>query len=901
MICDLVGSTALSARLDPEDMREIIGAYHRCCAEQITKAGGFVAKYMGDGVLAYFGYPQAHEDDAERAVRVGLGLIEAVPMLRTSHDAELQVRIGIATGLVVVGDLIGEGAAQERGVVGDTPNVAARLQTMAEPGQVVISNTTRRLTRGLFDYRDLGRVTLKGLSEAVQTWEVLGPSGVQSRFEAQHETGLTPLIGRVEELEVLLRRWRQAALGEGRVVLISGEPGIGKSRLIAALQERLQCEPHRRLRYFCSPLRAESPLYPFISGLRRAAKFAPNDTPQQRLAKFVSLLVPTVAAASLQREDMLEQKVNALEALLASTTAYTEQSVALLADLLEVPTVGRHRLSDLSPNLRKQKTMEALVTSVASVAAQRPVLLVAEDVHWMDPTSLELLTLTVERIEHTRALVIITARPEFAAPWPEYAHVSTLNLARLSHREGAALVKSVAGDEALPDGIMVEIVQRTDGIPLFVEELTKAVLEAGVDNQGDRGTVSTLPLSALAVPATLNASLMARLDRLGPVAKEVAQIGAAIGREFSYELLAPVAERTEGELRGALTRLCDAGLVFRRGTPPYATFLFKHALVRDAAYSTLLRSRRQQLHASIVDTLERRFPEIVAAEPALFAHHCEEAGLIEKAIDNRLKAGKQAVARSAMAEGVAQLQKGLNLLASLPACSSLQQRELDLLAALGPALAATKGYSAPAVGKTFDRALALAAQLDRPDQLLPLLYGQWAYHLIRSDLTVALSLGEQLVQVGVARNDVIAQWLGHYVSGATLIELAEFVAARAQFEQCHGFADPAHQAVSPELLPEISHAALLSYYGRNLCQLGYLDQGRSRLNEALSAADRVGHTYSRAVVRLRAALAALSWGSLQEARRHGERLRGSSGRTRFSASTGSRNGMARLDFGRIRA
>jgi class 3 adenylate cyclase len=638
MFCGLVASTALSARLDPEDMREIIGAYHHCCAELIERAGGFVAKYMGDGVLAYFGYPQAHEDDAERAVRAALGLSAAIPRLQIGRNAPLEVRVGVATGLVVVGDLVGRGDAQERGVVGDTPNLAARLQALAEPGQVVISEGTRRLARGLFDHDDLGRVPLKGLTDPVQAWRVLGLRAVESRFEAQHETSLTPLVGRDEELDLLLRRWRRAAGGEGCVVLLSGEPGIGKSRLTVALAERLGGERHTRLRYFCSPQHGDSALYPIVVQLERAAGFARHDTPQAKLDR--------------------------LEALLGAQPGF-ESDVQLLAELLSIPVGDRWPPLDWSPQRKKEKTFEALLRQLDMLSRRRPVLAVYEDVHWIDPSSRELLDMIVEIVADLPVLLLITFRPEFQPPWTGLAHVSTLNLSRLGRREGAALAALVASDRRLPEEITAEIVERSDGIPLFVEELTKVVVEAGAQGAEAKRTLAGAPLSAPTVPATLHASLIARLDRLGAAAKGTAQVAAVIGREFSYELLAPVAQQSEPELRAALDRLTDAGLVFCRGAPPHATFLFKHALVRDAAYGTLLRGRRQELHTRVAATLEQQFPEAVATEPERLAQHCAEAGLAEKAIQYWLAAGQRSLARSATAEAVAQLRKGLALLSGI--------------------------------------------------------------------------------------------------------------------------------------------------------------------------------------------------------------------------------------------
>jgi class 3 adenylate cyclase len=484
MFCDLVGSTALSARLDPEDMREIIGAYHRCCSENIVRAGGFVAKFMGDGVLAYFGYPQAHEDDAERSVRGALDLAEAVPKLQTSQDAALQVRIGIASGLVVVGDLIGEGVAQEHGVVGETPNLAARLQAVAAPGQVVIAQSTGRLTAGQFDYHNLGRVTLKGMAEPVQAWQVTGATAVQSRFEAQHETSLTPLVGRKEELELLLRRWRQAASGEGHVVLLSGEPGIGKSRLMVALQEWLQPEPHTRLRYFCSPRHRDSTLYPFIAQLEHAAGFLHKDPAEAKLSKIDALLVRAEERAG--------------------------ETAALFAELLGVPARARYPPLPPDPQRRREMTLVALLSQLEGLARQRPVLTIFEDAHWADSTSLELLDRTVERVARLPVLVVITFRPEFAAPWISQSHVTSLSLRHLAERETTSLVGKITAGKALPPEVLNRIVERTDGIPLFVEEMTKSVIESGLLCEEAGGYALTGPLPPLAIPSSLQASLMAR-------------------------------------------------------------------------------------------------------------------------------------------------------------------------------------------------------------------------------------------------------------------------------------------------------------------------------------------------------------------------------------------------------
>ena len=606
MFCDLVGSSALSARLDPEDLRAVIGAYHACIAEVIARNEGVIARYMGDGVLAYFGFPQAHEDDAEQATRAGLALVDAVANLKTDIGTELQVRVGIATGMVVVGDLTGEGAAKEQAVIGETPNLAARLQAFAEPGTVLISESTHRLTDGHFEYRNLGPVALKGWAEPIPAWQVLGASGVESRFEAQHKTRLTPLIGRDEEIELLLRRWQHATQGEGCVVVLTGEPGIGKSHIALALQERLQAEPHITLRHFCSAHHTNSALYPFIRQLERAARFERSDLPAEKFAK--------------------------LEALLVRSGADADRVVAPLASLLSLPPNDRYRVPELSPQKRKEMTLAALLAQLNGLAAQQPVFVIFEDVHWADPTSLELLTVTLEQVPRLRVLLLITARPEFTPPWPGHAHVTTVSLTRLNRRNGAALIERVTAGKTLPEEVMDQILARTDGVPLFVEELTKTVLETGLLQERDDHYVLNRPLPSMAIPTTLHASLMARLDRLAPV-REVAQIGAVVGREFSYELLSTVAGLPKERLEEALAQLVRSELIFCRGEVPQAVYTFKHALVRDAAYSGLLKSRRAALHATIADAFEQRFPEIVEAQPETLAHHLTEAGLFEKAWD----------------------------------------------------------------------------------------------------------------------------------------------------------------------------------------------------------------------------------------------------------------------------
>jgi class 3 adenylate cyclase/tetratricopeptide (TPR) repeat protein len=652
MFCDLVGSTPLSARVDPEDLRGIIGAYHRCVTQIVEGFGGFVARYMGDGVLIYFGYPQAHEDDAKRATRCGLALVDRVPQL--GQGEELHARVGIATGLVVVG-----GEVVEHDVAGDTPNLAARLQALAEPDNVVIATSTHRLTGDLFEYRDLGDIELKGIGEPVPAWQVLRPSTIESRFEALRGSALSPLIGRDEEIDLLLRRWARAKMGDGQIVLVSGEPGIGKSRLAAALTEHPHSEPHTRLPYFCSPYHQDSALYPFIAQLERAAGFARDDTPEAKLDRLEALLAPT---------------------------APPDEDIALLADLLLLPASGRYQPLDLTPQRKKEKTFEAWLRQLGALAVQQPVLVIFEDLHWIDPTSRELLDLIIERIEHWSVLLVATYRPEFQPPWTGHPQVTVLSLNRLSQRHAAILVQFLAGDAAaLPSDVADEIVARSDGVPLFLEEVTKAVLESATGPDQPRAMVSASPGAGLAVPATLQASLMARLDRLGPAAKEVAQIGAVIGREFSFDLLAAAA-RDEIELQSAITKLVEAGLVFQRGIPPQASFLFKHALVQDAAYGTLLRGPRQLLHARIADALLSTGGERPAAAPEIIAHHLQNAGRPVEAIVYWREAGERVVRRAADREAIEHFRRALSLLQAQPETAERWRAELAILSQLAPAL-----------------------------------------------------------------------------------------------------------------------------------------------------------------------------------------------------------------------
>jgi len=850
MFCDLVGSTALSARLDPEDLRAIIGAYHRCCTELVAGNGGFVAKYMGDGVLAYFGYPLAHEHDAERAVRGGLALVEAVPKLATAAGSPLQVRVGIATGLVVVGDLIGSGEAQERGIVGETPNLAARLQAIAEPNTVVIADGTRRLLGNLFELQDLGPRDLKGIAGPARVWAALRASSAESRFEALHTTGLTALVGREEETELLLRRWSRAKTGEGQVVLLSGEAGIGKSRLTAALLERLAPEPHTRLRYFCSPQHADSALYPVIGQMERAAGLAHDDKPRARLDK--------------------------LDALLAQTST-SAQHAALFAEMLSLPNDGRYPALDLIPQQRRQRTLEALVSQIEVLTRRNPVLMIIEDVHWIDPTSLELFGGVVDRIQTIPVVLIVTFRPEFHPPWIGRPHVTPLTINRLAQRDVGAMIDRVVGNKLLPARIRQDIVERTDGIPLFIEEMTKAVLEAESPGASVR-TVAAVPPPALAVPASLHASLMARLDRLGP-AKEAAQIGAAIGREFSHAMLAAVVRKSEAEMGLALDRLVEAGLLFRQGTPPHATYLFKHALVQDAAYGTLLREPRRALHARIAEALESRFADIAESQPELLARHCTEAGLIEKAAALWGKAGQRSLARSALAEAAAQLTRALAQIAALPGTAARRREQITLQVGLTNALMHIKGYAAPETASAVDQARTLISQaealgepLEDPLVLFSGLYGLWVAHYVAFNGEAMRGLAAQFLALAQTQGGAVPLMVGHRLMGISLLTTGDIVESRTHYDQALALYHPAEHRALATHFGQDAGVASRSYRSLALWALGHPEAARVDTERAIKDAREIGQAATLMYALCHATLTHVLCGNHAAAAAHAQEL-----------------------------
>jgi class 3 adenylate cyclase/predicted ATPase len=755
MFCDLVGSTALATQLDPEDLREVIAAYHATVTDAVGRFDGFVAKYMGDGVLVYFGYPRAHEDDAERAVRTGLRLVDAVGRLDVGSP-KLQVRVGIATGLVVVGDLVGEGASQEQAVVGETPNLAARLQALAEPGTIVLPASTRRLIGNRFRLCALGRHDLKGLAEPVEAWAVEGVSPSEGRFEAVRGSQLTGFVGRELELGLLLERWKLAQDGEGRVVLLSGEPGIGKSRILRELRERLEADHATFLRFHCSPYYVNSAFYPVIDNYERALRFAPHETPEQKLEK--------------------------LEALIVGQYGRPGEDVRFIATMLSLPCEERYGAAAMTPQKFKDETLRALVDTTEAIARRQPAVMLFEDIHWADPTTLETLDLLIHRVRNVPLLIVLTHRPEFVSHWGHYDHLTTLTLSKLARSQSSAMVSRLSGGKALPADLLEQILTKTDGVPLFVEELTKSIVESpNLKDAGDHWEYADRA-GALTIPHTLRDSLMARLDRFAPV-REVAQIGAAIGREFSWELIAAVASHPRVELDEALAQLTASGLAFQQGSPPDANYTFKHALVQDAAYDSLLRTRRQELHGKIAKAIEVRWPQTEATEPELLAHHYTEAKQPEKAIPLWRKAGGLALGRMALSEAIAHLTKGLEVVPALPASAERDGKELDLRTLLGTAWIGLGGWQVQQVWDSLYPALDLANSLRRNDALVPILWGLWANVFCLGRVAESLRWVTQIFDAAQAYRDPDLVILGHCCAELSYLWLGDPIKAREHADQ----------------------------------------------------------------------------------------------------------------------
>jgi class 3 adenylate cyclase/tetratricopeptide (TPR) repeat protein len=708
LFSDLVGSTALANSIDPEEMSGLIRRYQDACAGAIARFDGYLAKFMGDGVLAYFGYPQAHEDSAERAVRAGLAIIDAVRAIERPDRAALQTRVGIATGLVVVGEIIGSGAAREKAIVGETPNLAARLQALAEPDCALVSQATHRLIGRRFESRSLGDQTLKGFAEPVPAWQVLREADATSRFAAAQSASLGPFVGRTQEIGLLLERWQLARQGEGQAIVLTGEPGMGKSRLVEALFERIGDEPHQRIVTQCSPYYSNTAFFPITRQFEQAAGFSTTDTPAEKLDK--------------------------LDRLFERAGRPATQAAALMADLLSLPASERFAPIELSPAQRKATTLTALVDHLLYLSDGAPVLFVLEDAHWVDPSTMELLTRLLDSIEKAPVLAIITGRPEFTAPWTGRDHVASLALSRLGRRQCAEMVAGIAAKSMMSADLLEEILARTDGVPLFVEELTRTVTETNATSQSST------------VPATLQDSLMARLDRLGP-AREIAQIAAVIGRQFPYTLLAAMTGLNDTELQNALARLSEAGLVFPQSRATEPTYMFKHALTRDVAYDSLLRTRRQQLHERLARTVQRRFPELVEAEPEVLAYHMAQAGLASEAAELSERAGDRAVARWAYAEAAAHYEQTLAQLACMPGDSDRDRRQLTVLLKKAPVILVYKGLRDPEARRVAHDAYDLAKAVGDRRARFKALWGLWFGANLGRE-RVVLNYADELVQLG---------------------------------------------------------------------------------------------------------------------------------------------------------
>ena len=813
MFCDLIEYTALSRQIDPEDLRDVIRLFQSTCAGIIERYEGYVSRYMGDGILVLFGYPSAHENDAERAVHAALEITNEVSALKAPYDrtVSLAVRTGIATGLVVAGDVIGEGASEEEAIVGITPNLAARLQSLAEPNTVVISEETRRLLLEAFEYYPLGERTLKGFDTPVIAWRVVGPSEVETRFDAAHNVALTPWVNRNDEIEFMCRLWDHAKSKPGQALLVSGEAGIGKSRLTKILRERVASDPHASLQYQCSPYYRYTALYPFTRALERAAGFERNDSDALKLEKLRAVL--------------------------------DEESLPLFAHLISIPTQRDEEIARLSPQRRKEIIFEAILSHLIGRARQIPVLATVEDVHWMDPTSLELMTFIIDRITEASALFILTFRPEFTPEWTDKPNVSVLKLNGLHREYGEKLAESVFGDRRLAKEIIYQVVDKTEGVPLFIEELAKSLLESGAFGKNDTSRMRSMSALSGKIPVTLMDSLMARIDQLGE-AKSVAQIGAVIGQEFPHSLISMIAPLPEGELQIQLNRLVSSGLAVCRHTSTDTRYAFKHALVRDAAYNSLLKKRREALHAQIAECLESKFPETLANEPELLAYHYSRTGLTETAIGYWQQAGERASMRSANLEALSHVTNALDLLEYLPVTPARKELKLSLLITLGPVQIAVKGSGSEDAKEVYSRAVELCAELPDSPLHFAAYWGQW--RTSRSYLTKR-ERADRLLAVADNLGDPGLQLQAHHCQWASLYNLGFH-------QQCFQHAERGIEIYESGDFTE--HAPIYGGHDPAVCGqgeaalslwlMGYPDQALARMDKAFAVAERLSHAGSTA-------------------------------------------------------
>ncbi len=821
MFCDLVDSTALSCRLDPEDLQDVIRRFLDACSQAISRLDGYIAKYMGDGMLAYFGYPHAHENDAERAVHAGLAILDTVKAfnLDNSHpQLSIAARIGIATGQVVVGELIGQDTATERSVFGETPNLAARLQALAKPGQLIIDLATKRLVGNEFEFLDLGVSSLKGFDTPVQAWQVLSIKPSASRFESYRSSQLAKLVGREQEISLLLSRWREAVDGEGQVVLLSGEAGIGKSRIARSLCDHLTDERHQTIQFQCSPYHTNTALYPAINFLRQAAGFTSQDS--------------------------IEAQLNKLDAMAAENGIDNPETVSLLADLLSIRGDHRPPPLDVSSEKRKDMTLEAFVHYLQKLADRCPLLLTVEDAHWLDPTTLELMTRIIGRIRQMHVLLLITSRPGFKPVWAEYSYVTSLTLCRLPRRHSAELVATITRGKVLPPEVQQAILAKADGIPLYIETLTENVLGSGLLTEGNDSFTLKGPLKGVPIPDSLQALLMERVDRLGP-AREIVQAGAAIGREFTYELLQATVEMPDNELKNALDLFVASGLVLQKGEIPLATYYFKHALVQEAAYSMLPRKPRRALHARIAKALESRFSERVSMEPELLAYHYEQAGLPGPAIEYYYRAARHDVEQSASIEALNHFNQALELLKELPQGAERDALELELLLARGAPLLSVKGYASEETEHNYRRARDLLQEHSSSVHQFQAIRGLWVFHLVKGQLANAHDLAEDLFVLAQREQSPELLIEAHHALGATYFYLGWFDETKT------------HLFAAKSLDDSNQHRSRVFFYGqdsgitsrillaRTLWILGEVDQAGTLALETMDMARKLEHPFTR--------------------------------------------------------
>jgi class 3 adenylate cyclase/tetratricopeptide (TPR) repeat protein len=816
LFCDLVGSTELAATLDPEELRALMTAYRRAASRVVARSGGYVAQHLGDGLMAYFGWPRADEDVAAQAVSAALDIVDAIKTV--SAPSPLRVRVGIATGPVVVGDTGSQEDDAARLAVGETPNLAARLQGLAGTDQVVVAHSTRRLAAEAFLYADLGCRTLKGVAQPQRCWLIEGRAGVQSRFEASRAASLTPLVGRDAEIQVLLDRWQQACEGDGQVVLLSGEPGIGKSRIVHALRERIGRTPHEVLLTQCSPLHGATAFYPIVESLS--------------------------VWAGITREDGPEQKLDKLDALLERMRMPVSEVGPLFAAALSIHALDRYPRLELTPQRQRERTVEALADQVIAFTRQGPLMFIVEDAHWADPSTLDSLAGIVRRVRGTRALAIVTYRPEFDATWRHEPHVMALALSRLDQRAAADLAGKVIGSRALPKEILDQIVTKTDGVPLFVEELTKAVLDAEVTRErGGRFGVD-VPFPDLAVPATLRDSLAARLDRLGPF-KEVAQTAACVGREFSERMLEAVTELTLDQVRTALEALVASGLVGRTTGDSDGSYSFRHALIQDAAHASLLNARRQQLHNRIAAELEAQWPEVVQTQPELMAHHHAGAGNVERAVEFMSVAGQNAIERSANLEAVRILRRAIDLLTALPETTQRLECELQLQTLLAAPLMAVRVYSAPEVGQLYERSYQLARRLEKSALMYPALAGVASFHVTRAELETSLNLSGEMLHLAEADGDKDATMEAHRLLGMTRQWMGDLSGGRQHLAKVLALYEASRAQSLATIYGQDHRMSALCWDAWSLLYLGYPDQAVAARRAALDAASATSHMFSR--------------------------------------------------------